>query len=63
MHSPVLIKTTWDDQAGVWVATSNELPGLVVETATTDQLEAELKLLVPELRHLNRVTAEGRLSI
>ncbi len=62
MHSPIKIKATRDDQAGVWVATSDDLPGLVVEAATTDQLEAELKLLVPELCHLNGAKAEGRLS-
>jgi predicted RNase H-like HicB family nuclease len=49
----ILIKAIWDDEAGVWVATSEDVPGLVVEAKTTDELEAELKIVVPELLKLN----------
>lgn len=49
----ILIKAVWDDVAGVWVATSRSVPGLVIEAVSTDELEAEIKAIVPELLKLN----------
>ena len=49
----VTVTAIWDDEAKVWVATSKDVPGLVVEARDTDELEAELRLLVPQLLKLN----------
>ena len=49
----VTVKAVWDDEAEVWVATSDDVPGLVVEAESSDDLETELKLLIPELLKLN----------
>ncbi|MFZ2449463.1 MAG: DUF1902 domain-containing protein [Methylovulum miyakonense] len=38
-----------DDEANVYVATSPDLKGLVVEAETLDELEKEVRDLVPEL--------------
>ena len=56
----ILIKAVWDDDANVWVATSKDIPGLVVEAASTDELEAELKAIVPELLKLNKGYTAGQ---
>jgi predicted RNase H-like HicB family nuclease len=43
----------WDDEARVWVATSDDIPGLVTEAETKEQLVARLRAMVPELLSLN----------
>ena len=43
----------WDDEAGVWVARSEQVPGLVTEAETVEELSAELERLIPELLELN----------
>lgn len=50
------VRAHWDAEAGVWWAESDDVPGLVAEAETLEQLVAELRLLVPELLKLN----EGR---
>jgi len=55
MGMPLLIKVEiiHDDEANVYVATSSDLKGLVVEAQTLDELEKEVFELVPELLALN----------
>lgn len=43
----------WDDEAGVWVATSEDVPGLATEAETAEALMEKLRVLVPELLELN----------
>ena len=43
----------WDDEARVWVATSDDIPGLVTEAETEEQLVARLQAMVPQLLELN----------
>ena len=38
-----------DDEAQVWVAESDDLPGLVAEASTVEDLLEKLSVLVPEL--------------
>jgi hypothetical protein len=38
----VFVRTTWDPDAGVWTAGSPDLPGLVTEAATLEELGAKL---------------------
>ena len=48
---PLLIKVDiiHDDEANVYIATSSDLTGLVVEADSLDELEKEVLELVPEL--------------
>jgi predicted RNase H-like HicB family nuclease len=48
-----IVHAEWDDQAGVWVATSDDVPGLVTESKTFEALLKKLRTLVPELLELN----------
>lgn len=43
----------WDDEAKVFVATSEDIPGLVTESATPEELVKKLQNIVPELLELN----------
>lgn len=52
-----LIVATWDDEAGVWVAESDDIPGLATEAATKEQLEEKLRTMIPELCEANRVAS------
>ncbi len=52
-RTSLLVRATWDDEARVWVAESDDVPGLVTEASTTEQLLAKLRVLVPELLELN----------
>ena len=47
------VQAQWDAEAGVWVASSDDVPGLVAEAASLDELFRELQSLVPELLTLN----------
>lgn len=47
------INFTWDNEASVWVATSNDIPGLVLESGSFDALLERTRFAVPELLSLN----------
>jgi predicted RNase H-like HicB family nuclease len=50
------VHAKWDSEAEVWVATSDEVPGLATEADTLEDLVAKLQSLVPELIELNKKT-------
>lgn len=39
----------WDNEANVWVATSEEVPGLVLESSSLDTLKERVKMAAQEL--------------
>ena len=47
------VKAFWDPEASVWVAESQDVPGLVTEAETVERLIAKLQLMVPELLEAN----------
>ena len=54
MKEPVYnVHCAWDAEANVWIATSEDVPGLVAEADTLEKLTEEVKLLVPDLLELN----------
>lgn len=44
---------TWDDEAGVWVATSPDIIGLVLESESLEILMERVNDAIPELQELN----------
>lgn len=48
-----IINFTWDSGANVWIATSNDIPGLVLESGSFDALLERTRYAVPELLELN----------
>ena len=51
------IKFLWDDEAAVWVATSEDVPGLALESGSFDALVEKVRSAIPELLELNRQSA------
>ena len=49
----------WDSEAGVWVAESDDVPGLVAEAESPNTLREKLRVLIPELLELNGVIEKG----
>ena len=49
------IRFQWDEEAAEWIATSDDVPGLVLESGSFDALVERVKLAVPELLKLNGV--------
>ncbi len=49
----LVVNALWDADAAVWVATSDDVPGLVTESRTFEALLKKLRTLVPELLALN----------
>ena len=45
---------TWDEEANMWVATSDDIPGLVLESNSYDALIEKVKIASPELSELNK---------
>ena len=58
MNRPLIVHAVWDDEAKVWVATSDDVPGLVTEAETTEQLIEKLKVMIPELLEENGLAVE-----
>lgn len=52
------VQALWDREAGVWVAESEDVPGLATEAATLEELLAKLAIMVPELLEENGVAVE-----
>ncbi len=49
MADPIRVTAVWDDEAKVWVAESDDVPGLITEADTVSALVQKLKVLIPEL--------------
>ena len=49
------INILWDDEACVWVATSDDIPGLVLEGGSFDALLERVRFAAPELLKLNNI--------
>lgn len=48
-----IINLLWDNEADVWVATSDDIPGLVLESGSFDALIERVRFAIPELLSLN----------
>ena len=59
----IVIDSTWDPEANVWVATSEDVPGLVLEAETLDGIIEEARSIVPELLRLNGVADDTTASL
>ena len=48
-----LVNAEWDADASVWVASSDDVPGLVTESETLEALQSKIQIMVPELLEAN----------
>lgn len=47
------VSARWDPDAGVYVAESEDVPGLITEAETPELLVEKLRAMIPELLQLN----------
>ena len=47
------VKFTWDPEVRVWIAESDDVPGLVLESGSFDALVERVRFAAPELIELN----------
>jgi len=57
------INCFYDDKAGVWTAVSEDIPGLVLEAVSYDDLAVRIRKALPELFALNNVYSGGEICI
>ncbi len=50
---PLIVKAKWDDEAKVWVATSDDISGLATEADSLDAMVKKLQIIIPELLDAN----------
>ncbi|MCC6947435.1 MAG: DUF1902 domain-containing protein [Bradyrhizobiaceae bacterium] len=53
MNREITIQARWDGEASVWLATSEDVPGLVVEADTWPAMIEEVRIVLPELLEIS----------
>ena len=56
-HQTIIVRALWDAEASVWVATSEDVPGLVAEAETWEALRDTVLVRIGELLTLNGSTS------
>ena len=49
----IVVRATWDNEAKVWTAESSDLPGLVTEASSLDELDLKLPGLIQDLMEVD----------
>jgi predicted RNase H-like HicB family nuclease len=57
------VTAEWDDDARVWVASSDDVPGLATGADTFEDLVEKLKVVIPELLVENGLLPAGTDSV
>ena len=55
MENEYQVKIEYDNEAGVWIATSDNVIGLILESESLDRLIEKVSNAVPELVELNNL--------
>jgi len=55
----IVVTANWDDEAKVWVATSEDIQGLAMEAKSCDALVKKLMVVIPELLDANGIEPTG----
>ena len=63
MQNRFNVKVTWDAEAEMWVADSDDIPGLAAEAPDDKALWRKLETLIPELLILNHVRLKPKKDI
>ncbi|HBU11251.1 MAG TPA: antitoxin HicB [Clostridiales bacterium] len=58
-----IVNLIWDDEATVWVASSDDIPGLVLESGSLDALIERVRFAIPELLSLNGAAESKKLFV
>jgi hypothetical protein len=63
MQNRFNVQVTWDAEAEMWVADSDDIPGLAAEAPDDKALWKKLEILIPELLTLNKVRLKPNKNI
>jgi predicted RNase H-like HicB family nuclease len=61
MDQEFTVTATWDSEASVWVAESENVPGLITEAENLEVLVKKLRTLIPQLLEANGVVTGDEL--
>jgi hypothetical protein len=61
--SEYVVDLMWDSEAAVWIATSSDVPGLILESGSYDALIERVRFAALELLALNGVHASGEIML
>jgi len=61
--TPYRVTVEWDEEAKVWVASSEDVPGLATGADTFEDLIEKLKIVIPELLVENGLLPAGTESV
>lgn len=57
--SLLIVKASFDHEAGVWYVSESDVPGLATEARTLEELRQKLLVMVPKLLEANGVETGG----
>jgi predicted RNase H-like HicB family nuclease len=60
--NPLRVTVDWDPEARVWVAESDQVPGLATGADTLEELIEKLKVVIPELLTENGIRFDESLA-
>jgi predicted RNase H-like HicB family nuclease len=58
LNKDIKVEAFWDEEAKVWVASSDDVPGLITEAATMELLMQKIRILIPELFKANKIITD-----
>lgn len=56
----IIVRAEWDEEASVWVATSNDIDGLAVEADTLEALKTKVTDAICDLVEMNGIGERQR---
>ena len=54
----IIVKAEWDSEASVWVAQSDDVPGLVAESSSLEKLRPKVLAMISDLIELNKMQVQ-----
>jgi len=54
----IIVKAEWDADAAVWVAVSDDVPGLVAESPSLEKLRPKVLAMISDLIELNKMSVQ-----
>jgi Domain of unknown function (DUF1902) len=54
----IIVKAEWDSEASVWVAQSDDVPGLVAESSSLEKLRPKVLAMISDLIELNNMEVQ-----
>jgi predicted RNase H-like HicB family nuclease len=54
----IKVEAFWDEEAKVWVASSDDVPGLITEASSVELLIQKIRILIPELCIANNIATD-----